>query len=107
MTSLPRVTSALQEAHARLPQKEQVRDLAYMLDVDPYGSEALVVYVKLKEGATLSAAEKRTLEALVREKLQAAVGYQVFFRWFSEEEDRDGRLITRSGLLDRPVSALQ
>ena len=106
MTSLPRVTTALRQAHAQLPHKEQVRDLAYLLDVDPYGSEALVVYVELGEGAALPAADKRALEALVREKLQSAIGHQVFFRWFSEEEDRDGRLLTKSGLLDTPVSAL-
>jgi hypothetical protein len=106
MIPLPRVTKALREAHAQLPQKDQVRDLAYLLDVDPYGSESLVLYVKLGTGAAVSTSEKRALEALVREKLQAAVGYQVFFRWFSEEEVSGDLVPTKSGLLDRPVSAL-
>jgi hypothetical protein len=107
MMPLPRVTTALREAHAQLPQKDLVRDLAYLLDVDPYGSESLVLYVKLGKGFTLPASDKRALESLVREKLQAVTGYQVFFRWFSEEEEDDGELVTtKSGLLDNPVSAL-
>jgi len=104
MTPLPRVATALREAHAQLPKKEQVRDLAYLLDVGPYGSESLVLYVKLGEGSQVSASEKRALERLVRDKLEKADGYQVFFRWLSEEEG--GSAITKSGWIDSPVSAL-
>lgn len=106
MKPLIRVTAALREAHAQMPQRDQIRDLAYLLDVDPFGSESLVLYVKLGKDSSPSATEKRALEALMREKLQEKVGYQVFFRWLSEDEDPDARVTTKSGLMDAPVSAL-
>lgn len=105
MTSLPRVKKALRHAHAKLPEKDDVQDLAYLMDVDPYGSESLVVYVKLRRGFSPLPAEKRVLESNIRKELQAVVGYSIFFRWFSEEEEGD-TIVTKSGLVDRPISAL-
>jgi len=106
MTPLPRVRKALRDAHAKLPEKDVVRDIAYLIDVDPYGSESLVVYVKLRKGSKPLPGAKRAVESALREKLHAAVGYQVFFRWFSEEEEDADTIITKSQLVDSPVSAL-
>jgi hypothetical protein len=107
MTPLPRVTKALRRAHEQLPKREQIRDIAYLLDVDPCGSESLVLYVTLKRGSQVSPREQRELEAVLREKLRAAGGYQVFFRWLSEDEPGSGSALTRSGLVAAPISALK
>lgn len=104
--TLPRVADALRQAHAQLPLKDQVRDLAYLMDVEPSGNEALVVFVKLGTGVIVPPPEKRSLEATLRGELGKVVGYMVFFRWLTEDEADNPHVVTKGGLLDKPISAL-
>jgi hypothetical protein len=103
---LSNVKNALREAHSELPQKDQLVDLVYLVDVDPYGSEVLMLYVEIKRQSALSPEQKREIESRLRDKLTVA-GFPVFFRWFSEDEASAEDLITGRGVFpEKPQSAL-
>lgn len=84
-------------------------DLAYLVDVDPYGAESLVVFITRADDHPLDAESKRAVEAKLREALSKAVSYSVYFRWQTESEVLQSRrrVTTKSGLIDQPHSALR
>jgi hypothetical protein len=107
MATLSEVSEALREAHNTLPNRDAITDLAYLLDVDPYGAESLVVYITTADEQTLDPAGKRAVEAALRTALSRDVGYGVYFRWQTEHERVESRRsVARRGLIDQPHSAL-
>jgi len=107
MTPLLKVTKALKAAHDSLPDKKQIVDLAYLLDVDPIENESLVVFATMREDALVGPKRKLEIESIVRHHLAKACSYQTYFRWRTSSEPAwDAPTLTKGGLLDRPVSAL-
>jgi hypothetical protein len=106
MASLPRVEEVLRKTHESLERPEDIRDIEYMVDVDPSGSESLVVFMTLKDGVTTKPATLRGLEATFRRALEKVCGFWVYFRWRTDKENAES-VTTRSGLLSRPRSALK
>jgi hypothetical protein len=107
MATLSEVSAVLRDAHDTLPSRDAITDLAYLLDVDPYGAECLVVYITTSDERTLDPADKRAVEAALRTALSRDVGYSVYFRWQTENERVEGRrTVARCGLIAQPHSAL-
>jgi hypothetical protein len=107
MATLLRARAALRKAHQALPDREAITDLAYLVDVDPYGAESLVVYITTVDARSLDAASKRTVETKLREALSRALGCNVYFRWQTNNEVMQGQqIVTEAGLVDQPHSAL-
>jgi hypothetical protein len=95
MTPEDSVRRALKQAHDELPERHNLLDLAFLRDLDPYGTESLLVYVKIRRGSAIPPETKREVEERLRKKLKST-GYPVFFRWLSEGENNP----------DKPSSAL-
>ena len=104
--TLPRTAKVLREAYRRLTLRESITDVAYMTDVDPHGAESTVIFIVVSSGASLDAAEKRSVESEFRKALSSVSGADVYFRWLTDEENQGGRGVTKSGLIAEPHSAL-
>ncbi len=105
MKSLLRVKKALKDALSKLPGAAAIDDLAYLVDVNASGADALVVYVVLKNSKPVPTQTKRDIESALREALRTALDYDVYFRWRTAAEQKE--VLTMQGLVDRPVSALR
>jgi hypothetical protein len=104
--SLPeRVKKALKDAKPKLPGSSAISDLAYVVDVNASGADALFVYIILKDNRHLTTLEKLDVENLLRDGLRAALDYDVYFRWRMAGEHRE--VLAMHGPVDRPVSALR
>ena len=105
-TTLPRIAKALREAHHKLPSRRHIQDVMYMTDVDPHGAESIVTFIVVAGGASLDSPEKRSVESEFRKAIASVVGGDVYFRWLTVEENQSGHVVTKSGLLAEPHSAL-
>lgn len=106
MDTLAQVRPALRDAHETLPYRDAITDLAYLRDVDPYGEEALLVYITITDAQALAPSSKRAIEATLREALSSAFDYDVYFRWQTEDERVQSQRETVNDLIDQPHSAL-
>lgn len=106
MDTLAQVRPALRSAHETLPNRDAIADLAYLRDVDPYGEEALLVYITVSDERALDAPRQRAIEAALREALSSVFDYYVYFRWQTEAERVESQRETVNSLIDQPHSAL-
>lgn len=106
MDTLAQVRPALRSAHKTLPNRDAITDIAYLRDVDPYGEEALLVYITITDERALDALSQRAIEAALREALSSVFDYYVYFRWQTEEERAESLQEAVNSLIDQPHSAL-
>ncbi len=97
---------ALRSAYAALPERDNIVDLAYVLDPEPQGGESIVVFITAKEVTSLGAPTKREVERALRSALAPIFPNGAYFRWQLESEvSGDGR--KDSGDWECPRSVLQ
>jgi hypothetical protein len=106
MDTLAQVRPALRDAYGTLPKRDEIKDLAYLRDVDPYGEDALLVYITISDEKTLDPSSQRAIEAALRKALSSAFDYSVYFRWQTEDELVQSRRETANDLIAQPHSAL-
>lgn len=106
MDTLAQVRPALRTAHKTLPHRDLIKDLAYLRDVDPYGEDALLVYITISDEQTLDPSSKRAIEAALRESLSRKVDHDVYFRWQTENERIESQQVRENDLVEQPHSAL-
>lgn len=106
MDTLAQVRPALRDAYGTLPQRDEIKDLAYLRDVDPYGKDALLVYITISDEQTLDPSSKRAIEATLREALSRSLDHSVYFRWQTESERVERQQDIESDLIEQPHSAL-
>lgn len=106
MDALAQVRPALRDAYGTLPERDKIRDIAYLRDVDPYGEDALLVYITISDEQTLAPSSKRAVEAALREALSRTFDHSVYFRWQTESERVERQQEIESDLIEQPHSAL-
>lgn len=106
MDTLAQVRPTLRDAHETLPYRDAITDLAYLLDVDPYGEDALLVYITITDERAIDASSQRVIEAALRKALSNAFDYGVYFRWQTEDERVQSQRETVNRLIDQPHSVL-
>jgi hypothetical protein len=106
MDTLSQVRPALRDAHKTLPHRDAIMDLAYLFDTDPYGEDALLVYVTISDEQRLDPSSKWAIEAALREALATTLDHDVYFRWQTESERRESQQVIESDLIEQPHSAL-
>lgn len=91
-----------------LPPSPRVNELRYLVDVDPEGQEALVVYVILADEDTTPLPTREALvpiENTIRAALTKAGDWWVYFRFRSAAEQQAEQMRKGVYALPRPVSA--
>lgn len=106
MDTLSDVRPALRDAYGTLPERDKIRDIAYLRDVDPYGEDALLIYITISDEQTIDPLSKRAIEAALREALSRTLDHSVYFRWQTENERVEIQQMLESDLVEQPHSAL-
>ena len=87
-TEMDLVSEVLQKAKPKLDPKGAILQLACVPDTDPYGEEAFLVYIQIKDEVDLKPEQAFGIERELRGRIGKVSKSHIFFRWFTDGEAR-------------------
>jgi hypothetical protein len=81
-----KVTEVLQKAKSYLQPRGAVLQLACVPDTDPYGEDAYLIYIQIKDDVDLEPEQAFSIERELRNRIGKVSNDHIFFRWFTDAE---------------------